>query len=64
MATPDLCLRTMLAGIPLATPVVAAAGTCGYADELGDAFDLSQIGAVTTKPTALAATSIARLTTS
>lgn len=49
MATPDSCLRTLLAGIPLATPVVAAAGTCGYADELGDAFDLSQIGAVTTK---------------
>jgi dihydroorotate dehydrogenase (NAD+) catalytic subunit len=49
MATPDPCLRTALAGIELATPLVAAAGTCGYADELADALDLGWLGAVTTK---------------
>lgn len=49
MAAPDPCLRTTLAGVELASPVVAAAGTCGYADELGDALDLGWLGAVTTK---------------
>jgi len=42
-------LQTSLAGIPLRNPIVAAAGTGGYVDELADIFDLSQIGAVTTK---------------
>ena len=49
MAVPDACLRTNLAGVPLATPIVAAAGTCGYVDELSDAFHLGSLGAVTTK---------------
>ncbi len=49
MAGPDPILRTQLAGVELASPVVAAAGTCGYLDELGDAFDLRWLGAVTTK---------------
>ena len=49
MAAPDPCLRTTLAGVDLASPVVAAAGTCGYADELSDALDLGWLGAVTTK---------------
>lgn len=45
---PDL-LKTALAGIDLRNPVIAAAGTCGYVDELADIFDLADIGAVTTK---------------
>lgn len=49
MASPDASLRTRLAGIDLATPIVAAAGTCGYVDELADALDLRWLGAVTTK---------------
>jgi dihydroorotate dehydrogenase (NAD+) catalytic subunit len=49
MAVPDARLRTRLAGIDMATPIVAAAGTCGYVDELADAFDLGRLGAVTTK---------------
>lgn len=49
MARPDPGLRTRIAGVELATPIVAAAGTCGYADELADALDLGWLGAVTTK---------------
>lgn len=42
-------LSTTVAGLELASPIVLAAGTAGYADELRDAFDLSEIGAVVTK---------------
>jgi dihydroorotate dehydrogenase (NAD+) catalytic subunit len=49
MGRPDARIRTSFAGIALATPIVAAAGTCGYADELADALDLGWLGAVTTK---------------
>jgi len=49
MAAPDACIRTRLAGVELPSPIVAAAGTCGYVDELADAFDLRWLGAVTTK---------------
>ncbi len=42
-------LRTSLGSIELRNPVIAAAGTCGYLDELGDIFALAEIGAVTTK---------------
>lgn len=42
-------LATTLCGVPLANPIIAAAGTCGYVRELADAFALSAIGAVTTK---------------
>ncbi len=42
-------LQTNVAGIELRNPVIAAAGTCGYVDELGEVLDLSLIGAVTTK---------------
>jgi dihydroorotate dehydrogenase (NAD+) catalytic subunit len=49
MPPPDDRLRTTLSGIGLATPLVAAAGTCGYADELADALDMRWLGAVTTK---------------
>lgn len=33
----------------MATPIVLAAGTCGYVDEMADALDLARVGAVTTK---------------
>ncbi len=36
-------------GLDFASPIVAAAGTCGYLDELSDALDLRVLGAVTTK---------------
>lgn len=42
-------LETRFCGLTLATPVVAAAGTCGTLAELADAMDLSRLGAVTTK---------------
>lgn len=42
-------LGTDLCGIRMATPIVLAAGTCGYIDEMADAVDLTRVGAVTTK---------------
>lgn len=42
-------LTTDLAGVELRNPMVLAAGTCGYVDELADAVDLSGVGAVVTK---------------
>lgn len=42
-------LRTLLAGVELANPVVLAAGTCGYGPEVADFADPRRIGAVTTK---------------
>ena len=35
--------------MPLANPVIAAAGTCGYVHELADSLDPARIGAITTK---------------
>ena len=37
------------AGIRLANPVFTASGTCGYADELADFMDISQLGGFITK---------------
>lgn len=45
----DSLLASDIAGIPLRNPVLLAAGTAGYLDELADAFDLSRIGGVVTK---------------
>lgn len=42
-------LATTLAGVPLRSPVILAAGTCGYLDEMADVLDLSKVGAVVTK---------------
>lgn len=42
-------LATDLAGIELASPLIAAAGTAGTLDELADLLDLRDLGAVTTK---------------
>jgi dihydroorotate dehydrogenase (NAD+) catalytic subunit len=45
--SPDMTVN--LAGVTLRNPLIAAAGTCGYVDELADVIDLSRIGAVVTK---------------
>ncbi len=48
MATqPDMSVD--LAGITLRTPLVAAAGTCGYIEELPSVTDVRNFGAITTK---------------
>ncbi|MEC8559244.1 MAG: dihydroorotate dehydrogenase [Planctomycetota bacterium] len=47
-AAPDT-LKTSLGSVDLVSPIVLAAGTCGYVDELAVALDLSRVGAVTTK---------------
>ncbi|MHC4210290.1 MAG: beta/alpha barrel domain-containing protein [Planctomycetota bacterium] len=44
---PDLTVK--LAGVELGNPLVAAAGTCGYVDELADVLDPAHLGAVVTK---------------
>jgi dihydroorotate dehydrogenase (NAD+) catalytic subunit len=44
---PDLTVK--LAGVELRNPIVAAAGTCGYVDELADVLHPSHLGAVVTK---------------
>lgn len=46
---PGSMLRTTLAGIDLASPIVLAAGTAGVLSETADILDLSRIGAVMTK---------------
>lgn len=46
---PTTPLAITLAGLPLRNPVILAAGTCGYVDEMKDALDFRHIGAVTTK---------------
>ncbi len=45
----DDALQVDLAGVALRNPVMLAAGTAGYGDEMGDALNLSQLGAVVTK---------------
>lgn len=45
----DAILSTSLAGLTLRNPVILAAGTAGYLDELSDAIDLAEVGAVVTK---------------
>ena len=49
MARPDPILRTTLAGLDLASPVILAAGTAGTLDEIASVTDLSLIGALVTK---------------
>lgn len=39
-------LSTTLAGVDLASPVLLAAGTCGYLDEMADVADLSPRGGI------------------
>lgn len=45
----DPILATDLAGIPLRSPVILAAGTAGYLDEFHDVVDLGRVGAVVGK---------------
>ena len=47
-ADPDT-LAVDLSGIPLRNPVLLAAGTAGYTDEMADALDLSRVGGMVTK---------------
>ncbi|MFT5424108.1 MAG: dihydroorotate dehydrogenase (NAD+) catalytic subunit [Phycisphaerales bacterium] len=49
MPKTDPILRTTLAGIPLSTPVLCAAGTCGVLDEVGEVVDLRRVGGIVTK---------------
>jgi dihydroorotate dehydrogenase (NAD+) catalytic subunit len=42
-------LATTLAGIELRSPLIAAAGTCGYIEELPSVLDARLLGAITTK---------------
>ena len=42
-------LAVDLAGIELHNPIVAAAGTCGYVDEVADVLDPAALGAIVTK---------------
>ncbi len=42
-------LSVELAGVRLRNPVVAAAGTCGYVEELSDVLDPAVLGAMVTK---------------
>lgn len=42
-------LATTIAGVTLRNPVILAAGTCGYVDEMADVLDLSRVGGVVTK---------------
>lgn len=41
------------AGLTLASPVMTASGTCGYADELVEFMDVSKIGGIVTKSISL-----------
>lgn len=54
-AVPCRAMRTQpdmsvdLAGVRLRNPIIAAAGTCGYVDEIADVLDPASIGAIVTK---------------
>ncbi|MBT9136434.1 MAG: Dihydroorotate dehydrogenase B (NAD(+)), catalytic subunit [Firmicutes bacterium] len=47
-------LATSLAGLSLSSPLVTASGTCGYARELSQFFDLGMLGAIVVKGITLA----------
>ncbi len=49
MAEPREALATNLAGIPLRSPIILAAGCSGTLHEMSDVLDLSRIGAIVTK---------------
>ncbi len=46
MASPNSPLGTNLCGLALGSPLILAAGTCGYVDELAEVTDLSPAGGV------------------
>ena len=45
----DPALTTEIAGLRLRNPVILAAGTAGYLDEMAEVLDLSRVGALVTK---------------
>lgn len=45
----DVDLRTDLAGIALANPVLLASGTCGYGTEIAPFLDLRELGGIVSK---------------
>jgi len=45
----DPALRTTIAGVQLATPIILAAGTAGTLDEMSTVIDLSRVGGLVTK---------------
>jgi len=45
----SLDISVNLAGRKLASPILTASGTCGYADELAEFFDISTLGGLITK---------------
>ena len=49
MLTPMADLTVRLAGVELRNPILAAAGTCGYVDELAQVLDPRHLGAIVTK---------------
>lgn len=49
MASDATILNIDLAGLALRSPVILAAGTAGYVNELSEVMDLSRVGAVVTK---------------
>lgn len=51
--TADSSLETMLAGVPLLTPVLTASGACGYGLEYADVLDYGRLGGFTTKSVTL-----------
>lgn len=48
-----ISLETEIAGIRMKNPVMSAAGTFGYGQEMNKFYDLSELGAVVTKSTSL-----------
>ncbi len=46
-------LKVNFAGLTLASPVMTVSGTCGYADELAEFMDVSELGALITKSISL-----------
>ncbi len=49
----NINLTVDFAGLELATPVLTASGTSGYADELTEFMDMSNLGGITTKSISL-----------
>jgi dihydroorotate dehydrogenase (NAD+) catalytic subunit len=49
----EVILETELAGIRMKNPVMPAAGTFGYGQEMSQFYDLSELGAIVTKSTSL-----------
>ncbi|MCE5186128.1 MAG: dihydroorotate dehydrogenase [Planctomycetaceae bacterium] len=53
MMQEDVNLKVDFAGLAMAAPVMTASGTCGYAEELTEFMDVSQLGGIITKSVTL-----------